>query len=619
MAKLFCDAYLSYAQDIENFTQAHHGYAGWALDYPHLFYNCIQPWCAQFLWRYYSYSGDLDFLREKAYPVFEKQIAFFKNIAVPDNSGKLHINYDISPEQSPVTKDSVATIASIKQLLVYAVQSAEILGRPSCEKEEFGRLLAALPEYERSSDKNRWKDSAMAHDDLFLRHPSVLMPVFPADEVSKNNPEEIINLALNTVKYASQNTEIGVFGFGWLACAAAKMGEGAAALRILYEKGLDYVIHSNGLGYEESERYINHCLITKPPLYPPAMMEPSGGIVMAVNTMLLSSHDFIEVFPAIPGTNDRLAEAKAQYANHDSYLRGNYPAWENCRFDGMLAEGGFEISAEKSGGKTTWIKVHSRRKENLRLMLPAQLSPSGCQIIFEKEMMPDEDVCFGSPGTHTEQERPQVQVRETAVTHRRISLGENRHTKFYKAVDSFACAYLLGNEHRYQMLPYVFDFGISGTDKNYDNAYHRAFCMSGRSAVFFGMPKRLGMETYNENTGYGFASVQDLNVRDRQAPDDLRRDFIEGTCSSEFIIELPKGKYNALVVSGDECEESLTHILLPHIDATVSGKTMKPGKYQCRTVPFVHECDGLFKIGISTDEGYKWKLNAIFIGKEFCS
>lgn len=617
LAKLFCEGYLRYEEDAEKFARDIYGVEGWALDYPHTLYYCIQPWCAQFLWRYYRYSGDLAFLENDAYRVFQKQISFFKQMARVDREGTVHMDPDISPEQGPVTRDSVITIASIKQLLGYALEAADILGRPAAEKEEFRRLLDALPGYEKTEDGHRWKDSALAPDDLFFRHPSVLMPIFPAEEISKNSPEEIRKTAWNTLKYASTHTETGVFGFGWIACAAAKMGEGASALRILYEEGLDDILHSNGLGYEESERFINYCLVTKPPLYPPAMMEPSGGIVMAVNTMLLQAEKYIEVFPAVPDGQDRLLEKKAAYKHLDACFKGQYPAWDDCRFTGLLALGGFEVSAERKAGKAQWIQVTSKRRETLRLLLPAELSPSGFETLFEKTMEPEETICFGSPGVEPKRSPPLTQARQAAFTHRRVFLGGDRHTEFYKAVDSFTCAYRLGNSHQYQMTPYIFDFGDTADVKNYDAVFHKEFYATGRSLLFFGGPKRLGAEVYQEDTGYGFAPHRGIAVKDRKAPDDLRKDFVEGRDAQEFWIELPRGKYSLLLVSGDEEKESLTHVSLPSIRGQIAGKLMRAGQYQCKVIPFMHERDGIVAIAFSTEKGYKWKINAIFVNKEY--
>lgn len=79
VAEAFNEGLLSYVELAEQMSQQFYGIKGVAGDYPHALYVSIWPWCAQFLWDYYRYSMDLDFLSEKAYPLF-KQIARFLKV-----------------------------------------------------------------------------------------------------------------------------------------------------------------------------------------------------------------------------------------------------------------------------------------------------------------------------------------------------------------------------------------------------------------------------------------------------------------------------------------------------------------------------------------------------------
>jgi len=621
LAKHFCDAYLFHQPKIEAFTKRMYNTNGFSLDFPFFLYQCIQPWTAQFLWRYYAYTGDVQYLKEKIYPVFLKQIEQFKHIATRDENGIYHLDFDISPEQGPISKDSIISIASMKQLIKYAIKAAAVLNQTQ-DIPELETLLNKLPAYARTTDDTRWKDSAFAPDDLFLRHPSVLMPMFPAEEVDKFSESGTKNLAMITLKFAIENTEIGAFGAGWFAAAAASLGEGDAAIRIIYEKGIDYFIHSNGLGYEESERYVNHCLITKPILYPPAQMEPSGGMVMTLNQMLLYSGEHIEVFPAIPGGIDQLKTRKAQYHYHNNALQGKYPAWDDCEFTNMRAAGGFIISAQRTFGKTNWISVTASFDAPLTLMLPEHLRKKPDELYFHAIMKAGEQLEFGKKAKTCSNTIPlntsnKAQVHQAATTGRRIFLGEDRHTSFFQAVDSFLCPFMQGSTHQQHMIPYIFDFTANQTHKNYDAVFHMSYVQSGNALVYFGAPKAHGVMLYDTHLGYGFAHTKDLNIVDRAEPDDFRRDFIESSTDNEFLIELPRGKYNILVVSGDECEASYTNIYLPHITATLSGKHMKAGFYDCKIIPIMHEKDGLFRIQFRTSLGYKWKLNGIILSREY--
>ena len=681
--KVFCDAFLSYREEAFRFAERIYGERGWALDYPHPLYNCIQPWCGLFLWQYYAYTKDTEFLREKAYPAFCEMLDFYRRITVLDESGIRHIEYDICPEQGPVTKDSTITTAAVKQLAVYALRAAGILGRPEEEREEIARLIRQMPDYAKTKDGSRWKDSPLVQDDIFLRHPSVLMPVFPAEEVHMESRTEVRETAENTIRYAAENTEAGTFGFEWIAAAAARMGAGESALRILYEKGLDLMTHSNGLGYEESERFINYCHLTKPANYLPVMCEEAGGTAAVINMLLLQEIDgVIHVFPAVPDGDDRYAGTKTEYYHDDHCVSAKYGPWKDVSFEGMLAPGGFEVSAQMRDGRTVWIRIKCRIPGNVRIAVPESLireaeSHAGLHAgitpdsgmygkavqyggdgrctdsgqrgrggkMYEAAMEAGEELSLGVRVPETLQEtggqngKTGVLVHRAARTHRRTFIGEDRDTQFYKAVDSMVCPYGYAEGLYYGMTPYVFDFtGEQG--KDYDDVYEKQIIEAGRAVLCAGGPRPVGAEIYTSDRGYGFLASdgsggqakdqendqekKQENSREtgwgivrRPGPDSMRRDFAEGMGEAVFGVELPAGKYDILVVSGDEEEPSVTDISIPQCGVCLSGEEMDAGEYQCRIIPVMHREDGILKIGLSTEKGRKWKMNAVFINKQY--
>jgi hypothetical protein len=52
--------------------------------------------------------------------------------------------------------------------------------------------------------------------------------------------------------------------------------------------------------------------------------------------------------------------------------------------------------------------------------------------------------------------------------------------------------------------------------------------------------------------GYGWSSLSGLSSRDRGAPDDLRRDFVQSTTSKYFQVVVPEGRYRIDFVIGDK-------------------------------------------------------------------
>lgn len=617
--RVFCDGFLACREDVRKFAKEVYGREGWALDYPHTLYNCIQPWCALFLWNYYSYTGDVDFLRDRAYPVFLEIAEFYRWISRKDGEGIRHIDPDICPEQGPVARDSVITTAALKQMIVYACRAGEILGRPEAELEGFKQLLREMPGYAVIADGSRWKDSPLVQDNIFLRHPSVLMPVFPAEEVHMESRGELVRLADGTIRYAAENTEPGTFGFAWVAAAAARMGAGESALRILYEKGLDYITHSNGLGYEESERFINYCHLTKPANYLPAMCEAGGGVTAVINLMLLQETEgILHVFPAVPDGEDRYAVYKTQYCHDDGQLSKRYGPWKDCGFDSLLAPGGFMVSAQMRGGHVVWIMIRAQRDSVLGLCLPAGLSGQNAPGIYRKDMRAGETVSFGHPVPPADN-RPDasgVLMHKAARTHRRTFIGEDRDTAFYKAVDSMVCPYGAADTLRYAMTPYVFDF-TEEQEKDYSQVYGWQLTEAGRSVLFAGGPRCTGPKLYTSDRGYGFAAAGGITAAGRKKPDALRRDFVQGEAAAEFWVELPAGKYDLLVISGDEEEGSLTHLAVRSSGVYAEGSVQEKGRYQCRLLPVVHGRDGILKLSLSTCPGMKWKLNTLFINKEY--
>ncbi|MBR5314048.1 MAG: hypothetical protein IKU45_01390, partial [Clostridia bacterium] len=289
--KIFSDGFLTYTDLATKFARDRHNFTGVAADYPAPFYYCIMPWCAQFLWNLYEYSLDKDYLRDEAYPMFIKIAENLLQVFEYDeNTDKYNVYPDISPEQGPLAHNTTITIACTKYLLKFTLESAEILGDNSPLLEKCKHLLDRLPEYALSKSDNmhgiHYNDSHDAPDNLWLRHPSLLMPLYPIGEFDIDSDKEIVKYWSNTIDHIEDNSEISIFGCSWLAAAAARLGRGQTALRMIYERGIDHMLRSNGLTAEETDHFINYCLMPRQMLYYPCMMEFTGEMLAAVNEML---------------------------------------------------------------------------------------------------------------------------------------------------------------------------------------------------------------------------------------------------------------------------------------------------------------------------------------------
>ena len=634
LAEVFCEGFLSYAgfarQRARTFYHAH----GCAIDYPFEFYNCIWPWCAQFLWWYYEYTQDVGFLREKAYPMFQEQIAFIRDILQYDEkTNTAYFFPDVSPEQGPITRNSTITLSTVKYLLQMAIKANRLLNESPQELEEFRALLLSLPDYSTAQVGHYGEallDSELAPPGIPLRHPSLLMPIFPIDEMTQFSEEKERKIAENTVCFAAENTELGVFPFGWIAAAAARLGKGNMALRVLYKQGLDLILRANGMGAEETDRFINHCLVEAGPLYSPCMMECVGEIVACVNEMLLQSvQGEIVVFPALPnGDEEKERRAYRQRPLIEPLKKTAPKNWADCSFQNLLAKGGFAVSALQTGGRVRCVRLKSLCGGPVRLRLPTGLpSPEvrekGRLVTFQIE---NGALCFA-----TEKGKEYWIAKKGAlwpckeafapvegndsfcyVSHlgRWVFAGKDRNTDAIKRMDSFLFDGYLANERLSPLVPYCFTFGVS---KETPQKEIQAPVYEPQRSVEKRFIKITPQLSYTDELGFGWREKTALCATDTAKGNCLLRDFITAKSKAVFCVELPKGIYQLLVVSGGSDEPSET-------EASVEGgnaiclKT-RPGEYKAEVLFIQHKAGGPLDIRLASEKGNCWNLNALLIRK----
>lgn len=650
VAEAFNDGLLAYAAQAEQMSKQFYGLEGVAGDYPHALYMSIWPWCAQFLWDYYRYKMDHEFLCDKAYPLFRQIARFFEGyLQVDAETGCFEIFPDISPEQGPLTRNSTCSLSSVKYVLQIAAEANELLGEDEGDRQKWKQLADNLTPYPTATSKRYGDvllDSEWAPTDLHLRHPSLLMPIYPIGEIDKWSESTLRHRAENTLRYAANQTEYGMFQFGWLSCAASRLGKGNTALRLLYEQGIDLSLRSNGLFAEETERWMNYCNITNEPLYHPHMMEASGEMVAAVNEMLLQSYDgVIHVFPALPSGEPEQERLIGLYDHAVETKIKQYEAWSDCSFQGLLAVGAFEVSAKMANGRTTWVKIKSNAGAKLVMRNPfdshtqahvsikagslwntVDVMQVNGQISFETERNGEYEIypqtesvlheLFQNKSNRRSVTRHYPVVHE-AHTHRRVFLGKNQDTQHYRTLDHFTFDYYAGNYRESRLAAYRLDFGVSpeSLEKNYTNVLPRQVHMEGVLGQTF--RKITPDMQFTPYSGLGWDNSEDLIAADYEGPDELRRDFIGGTSEATFIVELPKGRYDLLFISGDLEASSYTEVEIIGQITWKPDRALRAGEFVTEMLSIPQRKDGYASIRFRTCEGSQWRVNAIIINKNY--
>ena len=312
----------------------------------------VTAWIAQTFWWYYLYSQDLEFLKERAYPVIKDVLRFYEGYIKREKDGKYHIFPCHPVEQMPPDnyderttnweKNVLIDLAMLKDLLGAGIKATEILDTNKRKRTLWKKILYNLSPYPDNGDV--FLEYEGAPPDLLVHHVDMLSPVFPCGEIGMDSPQDIYRMAKRTFEVLPYHTiRKGISPFPlltwsdemnpfWLATIAARLGLGEEARAYLYDMGILFHLKNNGLF---SISFETQCPEEreKSDL---SNLKSNTGLAMTINEMLIQSYDGkIRVFPAIPED------------------------WRDCRFARLRAVGAFLISSEISGGRVRYVAVES--------------------------------------------------------------------------------------------------------------------------------------------------------------------------------------------------------------------------------------------------------------------
>ncbi len=241
------------------------------------------PWMAQHLWWHYTYSGDKEYLKTKAYPFFKAVAQFYEDYLIKDENG----TYQIIPSQSPensyagVTDFDVSLCISSAMdvqlaydALGYAIDSAAILGLDSEQSLIWQHLRSNLPEFKIGNDGRllEWNEEKEEVEPGH-RHLSHLYGIYPSDIFMSDDKKAQYDAAKKSLDFRL-SCGGGHTGWSraWVSCMYARFGDG--------EKFLEHLI---GLAKD----FATDSLLD---LHPPRIFQIDGnfGAVAAITEALVS-------------------------------------------------------------------------------------------------------------------------------------------------------------------------------------------------------------------------------------------------------------------------------------------------------------------------------------------
>lgn len=326
-------------------------------------------WVMHDCWMMYRRTMDDDLLREKIYPLLKRAVNNQLH-HLYEADGRLHMPPTESPEYG-MARDANYELASIRWGCQTLLEICQRLKIGDAQIPQWQDVLKRLADYPVDADGFQ-----IGADEPFgkaHRHASHLLMIYPYCLVNVEQPENRKLLrasvehfyAINNAAYEKSKSWNVFAGYTYtlLSLMHAVMGDGEEAERFL-----------NG--------FIDYPLVARNGMYAEAgpVLETPLCAAHCVHEMLMQSWgDRIRIFPAIPAS------------------------WKDVVFHDLLAEGAFEVSAERRNGATRWVRIKSLAGEPCRVRpglegevkaagaRPFTLTPVG-DGVFDIDLTKEEEV-----------------------------------------------------------------------------------------------------------------------------------------------------------------------------------------------------------------------------------
>ena len=271
-----------------NFTNRH----------PHCYWHSGAAWALQFYYDYYQYTGDKEFLAERAYPLMKEAAEFYEDFLIKtDLNDKLAFVPSYSPENfpdtenvSPVSINATMDVSAVKQLLSNLIHASNILNKDVELQKKWSDIISNLPDYEIAPDGSfrewLWPGLDENHEHRHASHLYALYDEQASEIVNNTDFVKAVEYSIRRRFEHQKERPVMAFGLVQIGLAAVHIGNQELAQEIINFLANGYWTTGMGSFHNRNDLFNT---------------DISGGFpYLCASSLVYADPGYIRFFPARP-------------------------------------------------------------------------------------------------------------------------------------------------------------------------------------------------------------------------------------------------------------------------------------------------------------------------------